>query len=129
MINGLLKGADPGHRLPQQRTSPRPEQAANAELATLTGKSLKPDILAETFKYITFTNDPIASSLLTDAQHAVAVGLLDPVSNLSTHLRPRSAQQAAVRSRGQHGEQLMSLAGNGRRGTPERAPGSPAFRT
>ena len=62
------------------------EQAANAQLATLTGKSLKPDILAETFKYITFTDDPIASSLLTDAQHATAVGLLDPISNLSTHL-------------------------------------------
>ena len=39
---------------------------------------------AETFKAITFTNDPIASSLLTDAQHATAVGLLDPVSNLSS---------------------------------------------
>ena len=40
-------------------------------------------VLAASFQQITFTNDPIASSLLTDAQHAVAVGLLTPVKNLS----------------------------------------------
>jgi NitT/TauT family transport system substrate-binding protein len=33
---------------------------------------------------ITFTNDPIASSLLADAQHAAAVGLLTPTKNLSS---------------------------------------------
>ena len=38
--------------------------------------------MTQSLKYITFTNDPIASSLATDAQHAVAVGLLKPV-NLS----------------------------------------------
>src|SRR5713226_4964211 len=55
------------------------EAAANAELTKLTGKGLKPAILAQAFKEITFTDDPIASSLATDAQHAVAVGLLKPV--------------------------------------------------
>ena len=39
--------------------------------------------MTQSLKYITFTNDPIASSLATDAQHAVAVGLLKPVKNLS----------------------------------------------
>jgi NitT/TauT family transport system substrate-binding protein len=59
------------------------ESAANAELASLTGKSLKPAILATSFDQVSFTNDPIASSLLTDATHAVDVGLLSPVKNLS----------------------------------------------
>jgi len=59
------------------------ESAANAELASLTGKSLKPAILATSFDQVSFTNDPIASSLLADATHAVDVGLLSPVKNLS----------------------------------------------
>ena len=54
--------------------------AANAELTTLLGKGLKSSALAASFKEITFTNDPIASSLATDAKHAVAVGLLQPVN-------------------------------------------------
>ena len=59
------------------------ETAANAELETLSGKSLKSDILAAAFAQVSFTNDPIASSLITDASHAVSVGLLTPVKNLS----------------------------------------------
>jgi NitT/TauT family transport system substrate-binding protein len=59
------------------------ESAANAELASLTGKSLKPAIIAAAFDQVSFTNDPIASSLITDASHAEAVGLLTPVKNLS----------------------------------------------
>jgi len=54
--------------------------AANAELTTLLGKGLKSSALAASFKTITFTNDPIASSLATDAKHAEAVGLLQPVN-------------------------------------------------
>ena len=57
-------------------------QAANSELTELLGKGLASDVLTQSLKYITFTNDPIASSLNTDAQHAVSVGLLKPV-NLS----------------------------------------------
>ena len=47
------------------------------------GKGLKPSVLSASFQQITFTNDPVASSLATDAQHAVDVGLLSPVNNLS----------------------------------------------
>jgi NitT/TauT family transport system substrate-binding protein len=83
VINGLLEAQIEATSFLNQNKS-EAEQAANAQLATLTGKSLKSDILAETFKAITFTNDPIASSLLTDAQHATSVGLLDPVSNLGS---------------------------------------------
>jgi len=59
------------------------ETAANAELASLTGKGLKTPVLDAAFAQVTFTNDPVESSLITDANHAVAVGLLKPVSNLS----------------------------------------------
>jgi len=59
------------------------ETAANAELASLTGKGLTPAILAAAFDQVTFTSNPIASSLLTDAAHAEAVGLLGPVKNLA----------------------------------------------
>jgi NitT/TauT family transport system substrate-binding protein len=55
------------------------ETAANTELNALTGKPLKQNVLDATFKNVSFTNDPIASSLNTSAQHAEQVGLLDKV--------------------------------------------------
>ncbi len=58
------------------------EADANAELATYTGKPLKPSLVAASFKEITFTDDPDESSLTTDASQAVSLGLLKPV-NLS----------------------------------------------
>ncbi len=82
-VSGLLKGQIQANNFINQ-SKPAAETAANAELTSLTSKSLKPAILAAAFAQITFTNDPIASSLETDAQHAVAVGLLKPVSNLAS---------------------------------------------
>ena len=58
------------------------EADANAELAAYTGKPLKASLVAASFKEITFTDDPDASSLTTDASQAVSLGLLKPV-NLS----------------------------------------------
>jgi NitT/TauT family transport system substrate-binding protein len=55
------------------------QAAANAQIAALSGKPLKEEILAASFKDLTFTPDPIASSLFTSAQHAQDVGLLKPV--------------------------------------------------
>jgi len=83
VISGLLKGQVQANSFIASNKS-QAETAANAELATLSGKSLKPSILAAAFQQVTFTNDPIASSLITDAQHAVAVGLLTPVKNLTS---------------------------------------------
>ncbi|MEU0564057.1 ABC transporter substrate-binding protein [Nonomuraea sp. NPDC005983] len=54
-------------------------QTANAAIEKLTQKPLKPEVLQSAFKNITFTNDPIASSLTASADHAVQVGLLKPV--------------------------------------------------
>jgi len=81
-VNGLLKGQIQANSYINSDPSAA-ASAANAELTKLLGKGLKPNVLSAALKYITFTNDPIASSLTTDAQHAVAVGLLSPVKNLS----------------------------------------------
>jgi NitT/TauT family transport system substrate-binding protein len=40
---------------------------------------MKDAVVAAAFKNMTFTNDPIASSLYTSAKHAEDVGLLKPV--------------------------------------------------
>jgi len=65
------------------KSNPAAAQAdANAELAAYTGKPLKASLVAASFKEITFTDDPDASSLTTDASQAVSLGLLKPV-NLS----------------------------------------------
>jgi NitT/TauT family transport system substrate-binding protein len=82
VISDLLKGQIEANSYIASNQSAA-ETAANAELATLSGKSLKPAILSAAFAQVTFTNDPIAASLVTDASHAVSVGLLKPVSNLS----------------------------------------------
>ncbi len=65
------------------KSNPAAAQAeANAELGSYTGKPLKASLVASAFKEITFTNDPDASSLTTDASQAESLGLLKPV-NLS----------------------------------------------
>lgn len=82
VVSDLLKGQIEANSYIASSKSAA-ETAANSELATLSGKSLKTPILQAAFAQVTFTNDPIASSLITDADHAVAVGLLSPVKNLS----------------------------------------------
>ena len=82
VVSDLLKGQiEANSYIASDKT--QAETAANTELASLTGKGLKPAILAAAFDQVTFTNDPIESSLIADADHAVAVGLLTPVKNLS----------------------------------------------
>jgi NitT/TauT family transport system substrate-binding protein len=80
-VSGLLKGQIAANSFIASNKAAA-EAAANAELASLTGKQLKTAVLDAAFAEITFSNDPIESSLITDASHAVAVGLLKPVSNL-----------------------------------------------
>ena len=96
-VNGLLKGQIQANNYIHSNPSGA-EAAANKELASLLGKGLDPSVLSAAFKQITFTNDPIASSLQLDAQHAVAVGLLTPVKNISAlyDLGPLNAQLEAA---------------------------------
>jgi NitT/TauT family transport system substrate-binding protein len=63
------------------RSNPAAAEAdVNAELASYTGKPLKASIIAASFAEITFTDDPDAASLSTDASLATTLGLLKPVT-------------------------------------------------
>lgn len=50
--------------------------AANAQLKIDSGKALKPEVIDPAWKSIQFTNDPLAATLNTEAEHAVKAGLL-----------------------------------------------------
>jgi NitT/TauT family transport system substrate-binding protein len=80
-VTDLLKGQIEANNYIHSNQSAA-EAAANGELTKLLGKGLDPGVLSAAFQQITFTNDPIASSLESDAQHAVSVGLLSPVKNV-----------------------------------------------
>ncbi|MGW3173780.1 aliphatic sulfonate ABC transporter substrate-binding protein [Streptomyces sp. NPDC001153] len=57
-----------------------PEKAkasANTALEKLSGKALPADVIDPAWKSITFLDDPLASTLNTEAEHAVTAGLLD----------------------------------------------------
>jgi NitT/TauT family transport system substrate-binding protein len=51
--------------------------AANTALEKLSGKALSAAVIDPAWKSITFLDDPLASTLNTEAQHAVKAGLLD----------------------------------------------------
>ncbi|MER6567647.1 aliphatic sulfonate ABC transporter substrate-binding protein [Streptomyces sp. NPDC001093] len=51
--------------------------AANKQLAADSGKALPANVLDPAWKSIRFTDDPLASTLGTEAAHAVKAGLLD----------------------------------------------------
>jgi sulfonate transport system substrate-binding protein len=52
------------------------KQAANAKLKELSGKALDAEVLDPAWASIRFTDDPLASTLNTEAEHAVTAGLL-----------------------------------------------------
>jgi NitT/TauT family transport system substrate-binding protein len=81
VVSDLLKGQIQANDY-IARDNSAAQTSANTELTELTGKGIKSSILPAAFKEITFTNDPDASSLTTDAQQAKAVGLLTS-TNLS----------------------------------------------
>ncbi|MFF2848313.1 ABC transporter substrate-binding protein [Streptomyces sp. NPDC058001] len=53
------------------------KEAANAKLKELSGKALPAEVIDPAWKSIQFTDDPLASTLDTEAQHAVKAGLLE----------------------------------------------------
>ncbi|MFS4091729.1 aliphatic sulfonate ABC transporter substrate-binding protein [Streptomyces sp. AF1A] len=55
----------------------RAKAAANKQLGIDSGKELPADVLDPAWKSIQFTDDPLASTLGTEAAHAVKAGLLD----------------------------------------------------
>ncbi len=78
VVEGLLRGlvssidaiaADPAAA----------QKSTNAAIADATGKPLSDRVIADAWKNLTFTVDPIASSLRQSAKDAESIGLLDPV--------------------------------------------------
>lgn len=55
------------------------QQLANEAIGEITGKKLSDQVVATAWQHLTFTDDPIASSLRDAAEHAAAVGLLKSV--------------------------------------------------
>ncbi|MGN9891214.1 ABC transporter substrate-binding protein [Micromonospora sp. L31] len=56
------------------------QQAISAAVGKITGKPLDLKLIKQAWPTLEFTNDPIAASLKTGLDHAVAVGLTQPVS-------------------------------------------------
>ncbi len=56
------------------------QRLVNQAITTITGKGVADAVLQASWKNLEFTNDPIASSLTTSAEHATAVGLLEKVN-------------------------------------------------
>lgn len=79
---GTVKAILEGHQkaLEEIESDPAAAQAAvNAQIEALTDKPLPTDVLAAAWENLTFTDDPIASSLQQSAKDAEELGLLDPV--------------------------------------------------
>ena len=75
------------------------QSAANQALASISGKTLKAAVLTAAWSDLTFTVDPVASSLVADAQRAQQLGFLK-----STDLKglfDLSPLNSILRSRGQ----------------------------
>jgi NitT/TauT family transport system substrate-binding protein len=58
------------------------QKVANEEIGRITSKPLKDAVIAAAWPNLTFTDDPVASSLGKSAADAQSLGLLDPVDNL-----------------------------------------------
>ncbi len=78
VIKHLIEGL--GETIDQIEADPAKAQTdVNAALGELTGKPLADATIKGAFDNLSFTLDPIASSLQASADHAEAVGLLEPV--------------------------------------------------
>ena len=65
------------------RTAPASAEAAVSRKLAAAGTRVRPAVLAQSFAQLTFTNDPMTPSMLTEAQRAAAAGLLKPVPTLA----------------------------------------------
>jgi NitT/TauT family transport system substrate-binding protein len=72
LVAGLLDGIDLSKKNPTQA-----QQLTNQGIEAITGKSLSDEVITKAWKKLTFTADPIASSLQTSADNAKALGFLD----------------------------------------------------
>ena len=97
------------------------QAAANTQLTKLTSKPLAASVLTTAWADITFTDDPLASSVTTQTAHAVSVGLLKSPGSL-TGLYDLSPLNTVLAAKGHPGGVVMTtsaetivLPGDGRR--------------
>jgi NitT/TauT family transport system substrate-binding protein len=98
LVDDLLKGQIQANDY-IAKNSDAAKQLVAVRIQKITGGSAIPaDALDEAWKQLTFTNDPIADSLLESAQHAEDVKLIDPISDLSNiyDLDPLNKQLTAA---------------------------------
>ncbi|WP_163513409.1 ABC transporter substrate-binding protein [Fodinicola acaciae] len=76
LVKAFLKGQVAATRLITGNPA-KAQQDVITALGKLTGKPPKAALVASAWKSIEFTNDPLASTLVTGANHAVEIGLLD----------------------------------------------------
>ncbi|WP_128380632.1 aliphatic sulfonate ABC transporter substrate-binding protein [Streptomyces cavernae] len=76
VVEAVLKGSVEANKW----IAANPEEAkaaANAQLKVDSGKELPAEVIDPAWKSIRFTDDPLASTLNTEAEHAVKAGLLE----------------------------------------------------
>jgi NitT/TauT family transport system substrate-binding protein len=74
LLEGQVKANDYVNANPAEA-----QKAVNDQIEKITQKRLADGVVAAAWKNMTFTNDPISSSLKTSADNAIALGLLKPV--------------------------------------------------
>lgn len=77
-VERLLEGQVDADRFVNEHPA-EAQTIVNDGIAKLTGKKLADAVIREAWTHLTFTDDPIAASLTTSAEHATAVGLLAKV--------------------------------------------------
>ena len=78
-VKRLLEGQVDANKFVHEDAA-KAQQVVNAGIERLTGKPLADGVVSAAWDNLTFTNDPIASSLTTAAKNAKSVGLLDDIS-------------------------------------------------
>jgi NitT/TauT family transport system substrate-binding protein len=78
-VRRLLEGQVKANDFVNKNTADA-QTAVNAGIEKITGKKLSAAVIQAAWPNMTFTNDPIASSLRASADHAKTVGLLDAVN-------------------------------------------------
>jgi NitT/TauT family transport system substrate-binding protein len=74
-VKGLLEGQFDANGFVNEHPA-EAQKAANDQIEAITQKRLSDSVVASSWSNLTFTNDPIASSLAKSADNAVALGLL-----------------------------------------------------
>jgi NitT/TauT family transport system substrate-binding protein len=78
VVEGLLAGQVAANDFVNANPA-EAQKAANDQIEKITQKRISDKVLAAAWQNLTFTNDPVATSLKKSADDAIAIGLLDSV--------------------------------------------------